>query len=289
MHGLVDHSGNLQARANYHWIPQDLPKEVDPEKAQEAPAVPAAIEQKPKLASTSKFQAQISTTPGQSVVQLEHDHQGPDFSLNFKAINPNPADIPASWGKNSSVTGIFSASYLQSISKTIAIGAEWQYQRPVPDSMETGINYSLRWAPEPKKLPLPPSFPEDLPVPFLQVNPSDPTEVFTNTFSPSSGIFQSTYWRKVNPRLEIASELQLLMTPGSSKQIGRRGGLASVGFKLETIYATIRGMVNSHGQVSTVLEEKIAPGLSLTLSAEIDYSAPVSDQGKVGFGFTLEA
>jgi hypothetical protein len=72
----------------------------------------------------------------------------------------------------------------------------------------------MRWAPKPEKLPLPPSFPEDLPVPFLQVNPEDPTQMLTATFTPSSGIVQSTYWRKINPRLELASELQLLLTPG---------------------------------------------------------------------------
>jgi mitochondrial import receptor subunit TOM40 len=198
-------------------------------------------------------------------------------------------DNPPSWSKSSAVTGIFSASYLQSISKAFAVGAELVHQRPFPDSMETTVNYTMRWAPPASKLEPPPSFPADLPVPFLHVNPSDPTEIFTSSFSPSSGVLQSTYWRKINPRFELATELQLLMTPGSEKQMGRRGGLASVGFKLETIYATIRGMVDTHGKVATVLEEKIAPGLALTLSGEMDYGMGGGGMGKVGFGFTLEA
>ena len=42
-------------------------------------------------------------------------------------------------------------------------------------------------------------------------------------------------------------------------------------------------------RISTVLEEKIAPGLSFQITGEMDYSKGQGGQGKVGVGFTLEA
>ena len=319
LHGMVDHAGNLQARANYSWYPanegaaaghevlgesatseivdsSDSVKGTSKEasvgdEATEKDLGAAAATFESKISSVSKMQAQIGKDLNQSVVSLEHDYQGPGFSLNFKAINANPFDRAGAKqpANSTSTTGIFSASYLQALTNNISIGAELVHQHPFPDTTENSINYSIRYAPAPAKLEPPPSFPADLPVPFLHVDPKDPTQIFTSTYSPNSGVLQSTYWRKINPRLEMASELQMLMTPASGSAQGRRGGLASVGFKLETIYATIRAMVDSHGRVSTVLEEKIAPGLSLLMSAEMDYGQPMGGIGKVGFGFTLEA
>lgn len=275
LHGLIDHDANLQARAHYNWLPQHLPEkpvaeEPTPENAEKAPETVMF-----SATSTSKMQAQIG---GQDVLQLEHDHQDTHFSLNFKAVNPDP-----------SMTGIYSASFLKSLTRSLSVGAEVVHQRPSPDMQDTSINYAVRWAPPPAKLSPPPSFPADLAVPFLHVNPRDPTQVLTSTWAPSSGVLQTTYWRRINPRLEVSSELQLLMTPAVEKALGRRGGLASIGFKLETIYATIRSMVDTHGRISTVLEEKIAPGLAFAISGEMDYSQGRGGQGKVGFGFTLEA
>ena len=295
MHGLVDNDGNLQARANYNWVPQQIPAPVqEDEDGVNVPQEPQPVETPAKgatIASTSKFQAQLSTQASQSMVQLEHDHQGPDYAINVKAINMNPVDRPPSYDlkKTTSTTGIFSISYLQSISKHITCGLELQLQKLSPDTEETSVNYCVRYAPTPVELPLPPSFPADLPVPFLHVNPKDPTSVLTATFTPSSGIIQSTFWRRINPRLELATELQMLATPTTQRGgPGRRGGLASVGFKLETIYANIRGMFDTHGRVSAIVEEKIAPGLSFSICAEMDYGAVKGGQGKIGFGFTLE-
>jgi hypothetical protein len=60
-------------------------------------------------------------------------------------------------------------------------------------------------------------------------------------------------------RMEVASEVQMLLTGGVE---GRREAVANVGFKLDTVYATIRGAVDTMGKVSAILEERMAPGLS---------------------------
>ena len=121
------------------------------------------------------------------------------------------------------------------------------------------------------------------------VNPSDPTQVFTTTITPAAGLIHSTFWQKVNPRLEVGAECQLLMTLGGKQGPGRRGGQASMGFKLDTVFATIRSMIDTGGRVCTCIEQKIAPGLAFSLSGELDYSQGRGGQGKIGFGFSLEA
>lgn len=283
MHGLIDHSGSLQARAQYNWIP--VPAQPTPENGEtshiEGASDPAAQQQapvQPRISSISKLQSQINSTMQQhNVFSLEHEHNGSDYSLSFKAVNMNPFDKPV--GKNfSSVTGIFSASYLQSITRSLAIGTEFIMQRQDPSASEKNQTYCIRWAPPPSPLPLPPSVPEGTPSPFMPVSPKDPTQVFTATWAPGSGLLHSTYWRRLNQRLEVVAELQMLLTGASrAGEPGRREGIpflpyfsliimnigiATVGFKLDTLFATIRTAIESSGKLSTVLEEKVTPNLS---------------------------
>ncbi|KAJ3044665.1 translocase of outer mitochondrial membrane [Rhizophlyctis rosea] len=124
--------------------------------------------------------------------------------------------------------------------------------------------------------------------PFPPVNPRDPTQVFTTTFAPASGLLHTTYWRRLNQRLEVCAELQALISKGGRMGDGRREGIATVGFKLDTIAATIRGQVDSQGRLSATVEERIAPGIALQLAGEIDYGKGGGGQGRVGAGFTLE-
>lgn len=44
-------------------------------------------------------------------------------------------------------------------------------------------------------------------------------------------------------------------------------GIATVGFKLDTVFATIRTALESTGRLATVLEEKITPNLSFQVRA----------------------
>ena len=119
----------------------------------------------------------------------------------------------------------------------------------------------------------------------MPVNPKDPSESFTVTVSPNTGLIHSSYWRKINQRVEIATEVQLLAEQGRS---GRREGIATLGWKFDTLFATIRSSIDTHGRISTVLEERIAPGIALQLSADMNYTKGIGGEGKVGIGFTME-
>ncbi|KAJ3417399.1 translocase of outer mitochondrial membrane [Chytridiales sp. JEL 0842] len=324
LHGQVDHDGNLQARANFFWKPPGklqlphlephahLDSQTDPNLPagvkEETPAAPAAANPNEPAAppvpppsirpsNSTKIQAQLSKTPGQSMIQFEQDMVGETMALNFKAMNPNPFDAPsrgfsaAKGGQSAptTLTGTFSAAYLQSITKSWALGGEMVVQRADADTAEQVLTLAARWSPPAEPLPSPSSLPAGMPSPYMPINPVDPTQVFTTSYSPSTGIIHSSYWRRLNQRLEVATEVQMLIVPGGPRTESRREGIATAGFKLDTIFATIRGALDTTGRVSAVVEERIAPGLSFQICGEIDYSKVPGGQGRVGLGFTLEA
>ena len=54
----------------------------------------------------------------------------------------------------------------------------------------------------------------------------------------------------------------MLIQPNPPKEYGRREAIASVGFKLDTVFATIRSCLETSGKLVTVLEEKVTPNIS---------------------------
>ena len=204
LHGSVDNSGTLQARANYNWIVGEG-------------------EKKPKTSSTSKMQAQLSGRPGMSAVHLEHEHIGLDYSVNVKAANANPFDLPNKQG-TPSLTGIFSLGLMQSLTSNLAVGLEHTLQRPYPNSSESSTAIGFRYA-NYGELPLPLSLPPGAQSPYMPINPEDPVELFSGTWTPSSSILHASYWRRLNQRFEVAADIQMLLTRTSSKELGRREGV----------------------------------------------------------------
>ncbi|KAJ3287789.1 translocase of outer mitochondrial membrane [Borealophlyctis nickersoniae] len=288
LHGQVDHEGSLQARAHYNW------KAGQPQQSQQsAEGQPPQMPDPSRLSSTTKLTTHLMTTSGHNMMQLEHDHQGADYTVNVKAVNPNPIDSAPSWApatkkNDASLTGIYQISYLQAVSRSLAVGGELVYQRPMPDVEEPGLTFAMRYAPPPSELPQPTTVPAGMQSPFPPVHPKDPTQVFTATLAPSSGLLHASYWRRLNQRLEVSAEAQLLASKASHMGEGRREGIATVAFKLDTISSTIRGQIDTQGRLGAVLEERIAPGISLQLAGEIDYAKGGGGQGRVGCGFTLE-
>jgi len=288
----IDTDGNLFARAHYNWkTPPPPPVFTDVYEQ-------AAYMALPKPQSTTKFVAQLSTDVANSVVTLEHDHVGKDYAVNVKLFNPNIVDKPPSYAepipdnkhlfgnsKNTSTTGIFIASFLKSINKNLTVGAEYLLQKQTPEMEESNISFVARYAgtfenhfarmrESVKAYPPRPNIPP--PPPFI------PRYVFTATYQPANAVVNASYYYKLNHRLEMATELQALLGP-------RKEAICTAGFKLDTHYATIRGIVDSNGKVGTVLEERLAPGFAFTLSGEMDYSKGQGGVGKLGFGFSLEA
>ncbi|TIA86643.1 hypothetical protein E3P99_03630 [Wallemia hederae] len=150
LQGAVDHTGTLTGRANQSF---------------------AGL-------GTGKLQAQLSEVPGQSMIQLEHDYQGLDYSINGKAMNPSLIDG----------TGIYIGSYLQSLTPNIALGFETLLQRPQPGISESLTSYLVRLSGTNKDW-----------LATAQINPS--------------GMLEATYHHKLSDKVDAAATLQVINRP----------------------------------------------------------------------------
>ena len=168
--------------------------------------------------------------PGHTMIQLEHDYSGQDFTLNGKAINPSPLDG----------SGIYVGSYLQSISKNLALGIETLYQRAALDQAEMSSSY------------------------LAKLTGSDGKWIATAQFQPI-GVLQATYWHKLSEKVEAAADLQVIAAPM------RRDAIATVGTKYDLRMSTFRAQLDSTGKVSALLEQRFAPSFAFTVAGEIDH------------------
>lgn len=192
-----------------------------------------------------RLQSQISNQPGQSMLQTEVDYLGTDYSLNAKVINPDVA----------SQTGIVTASYLQSLTKHLAVGAEVVGQRMNgKEPVETGFNVGAKY--------------------------STPKATITANLQQLAAL-QLSYFQKVSPNVELGSELQLLMVGAS-----RSDALCTVSAKFDYKQALVRTQVDSAGKVGLLYEEKIYPGFSLLMAGEIDHAKATS---RFGLGINMES
>ncbi|KAI0062260.1 hypothetical protein BV25DRAFT_1945387 [Artomyces pyxidatus] len=217
LQGNVDHDGNLSGRFNQGWSPTNV----------------------------TKMQMQLGTTPGHSMIQLEHDYQGADYSLNGKVINPSPTDG----------SGIYVGSYLQSVTRNLALGFETLHQRSTPELTETSTSYVAK----------------------LMGTNSD--WIATAHIQPI-GVLQATYWHKLSEKVEAAADLQLIAAPQ------RRDAIATLGAKYDLRMSTFRAQVDSTGKVSALLEQRFAPTFSFTVAGEIDH---FKNAAKVGVGVMIES
>ncbi|KAJ6502538.1 eukaryotic porin-domain-containing protein [Mycena sanguinolenta] len=217
LQGGVDHDGNVSGRFNYGWTP----------------------------GSVSKLQVQLSQQAGHNMIQLEHDYQGADFSLNAKSMNPSPIDG----------TGIYFGSYLQSLTKNLALGIESVFQRPTPEVSELSTSY------------------------LAKVTGTDKNWIATAQ-TQGLGVLQATYWQKLSEKVEVAAELQLIAMPN------RREAITTIGAKYDLRLATFRAQFDSTGKVSALLEQRFTPTFAFLISGEIDH---LKAGAKVGVGVMIES
>ncbi|KAJ6547576.1 eukaryotic porin-domain-containing protein [Mycena capillaripes] len=217
MQGGVDHDGNVSGRFNYGWTTNTV----------------------------TKLQAQLSSQVGHNMIQLEQDYQGLDFSLNAKAMNPSPTDG----------TGIYVGSYLQSITKNIALGIESIYQRPTPDVSEFSSAY------------------------LAKITGTDKNWIATAQ-TQGLGVLQATYWQKLSEKVEVAAELQLIALPN------RREAITTVGAKYDLRLATFRAQLDTTGKVSALLEQRFTPTFAFLISGEIDH---FKGSSRLGLGVMIES
>lgn len=171
------------------------------------------------------------------MLQLEQDYNGESFNLNLKSVNPSPTEA----------TGIFIASYLQSITPQLALGAEAVHQRPTPGQSDTTYSYVAKY--------------------------TGRDYIATATYQ-GFGALQAAYYLRYSDKVDFGTEIQLVNTEG------RRDAVATVGGKFEFRRSTFRGQVDTTGKVAAVLEEKIVPGFSFLVSGEMDH-------GKVSWRFSF--
>ncbi|KAF7793067.1 hypothetical protein EIP86_004173 [Pleurotus ostreatoroseus] len=221
LQGGMDHEGSLNARFNQGW----------------------------GRGHVSKFQGSFSSTPGHSMLQIEHDYQGRDYSVNLKAMNPSPVDL----------TGMYIGNILQSVTKHLALGVEGLYQRPQPDLSDLALSYLVKYT--------------------GGENPSLPW-IGTAQLSPTQGLLQTTYWQKLSEKLEVAADLQLI----ANSQ--RRDAIATLGARWDLRMATFRAQLDSTGKVSALLEQRFAPSFSFLVAGEIDH---FRNAAKVGVGVMIES
>ncbi|PJF17357.1 hypothetical protein PSACC_02797 [Paramicrosporidium saccamoebae] len=194
--------------------------------------------------ATLKAQAQLSKQPGQSMAQLETDLQGKDCSLNLKAINPDMAE---------GGSGIYTVSMLQSLTKHFSAGLEVIAQKATQaDPVDIGYNVAARYA-------------------------SNQWVAAVNVQQMVA--LQASYFYKVNERVELGTELQMLLFGP------RKDAVATMGAKFDYRQALIRTQIDSMGKVGLVYEERLFPGFSLILSGELDH---VRSTSRFGFGINLE-
>ena len=122
------------------------------------------------------------------MIQLEHDYQGLDYSVNAKAINPSPTDG----------TGVYVSTYLQSITQKLALGVESVYQHQSAQLTDFSMSYLAKYTGANKDW------------------------IATASVQPA-GILQATYWHKLSEKVEAAADLQLIAAPGRRDAIATLG------------------------------------------------------------------
>lgn len=230
--GSIDNQYNLNGRLNYSWAKECI----------------------------SKVTLQLSQS-SQSMVQLEQDFQGVDYSINLKALNPSVL--------NGELTGVIVGSLLQSVTQNLAIGLETVYSRINPsDPADAATSYVFRY--------------------------KSPNNWMCSGQLQSQGSIVGSYWRKVSDQLEAGIETQLQgsakpVSDGKGNIIGIQSlfeGLTTIGAKYEFRQSVFRGQVDSDGKVAAFLEKRILPTVSILFSGEIDHW---KEENRLGLGLQFEA
>lgn len=210
----MDNDFSLSARANYRWT----------------------------SGFVTKANVQLAPGGGQSMVQLEADYTGADFSANLKAMNPSVLEGP--------LTGMFVGDYLQAITPNLSLGIEAMMQRPAAEEGPTTmLAYAARY--------------------------KSKYWVASGQFL-SNGAISTSYWRRLSDRVEAGVDLNLQFAglSGAGGMMGQMGneGSATLGAKYEFRTAVFRGQVDSKGKVSCVLEKTVSQPVQLTFAGELDHA-----------------
>lgn len=222
----------------------------------------------------TKIQGQLSQTAGHSMLQLEHDHLGPHYSLNLKTINPSPTDL----------TGIHIVSFLHSVTPRLSAGFETVIQNPQPSIFATATSWLAKLTSLPDyssaaAAALTPAGSAPIPTPFV------PSWIATAQLQPSGNI-QATYFQKLAPKVDVALDFQTVLEPEGMMGPAKREAIATLGAKYEFRMSTLRAQLDSAGKVGMLLEQRFTPVFAFLVGGEIDH---VKNTSKIGLGIMIES
>ena len=197
------------------------------------------------------------------MVQWEHDILADHFTVNLKAINPDPA----------TGNGIYFASLLQSVAPRLALGTELIHQRG-PGQTASDYSYFAKLTSFPSlnvaANALTPGQPA-LPPPF---NPS-----WIGTLSVSAMRTQASYYHRLSDKVDVAADLTVENAPPTMMSAGGREATATLGAKYDFRLATFRAQMDSNWKVGMQLEQRWTPQFALTVGGEIDHAKNTSRFG----------
>lgn len=147
------------------------------------------------------------------------------------------------------LTGIFIASYLQSITPRVSLGAEGVWQRQAINARpETALSYCGRYKGD---------------------------DWIASAQYLAQGVMNASYWRQLTAQVAAGVDTQLQFSPGLGGNGGllssiRREGTTTVGAKYDFRASTFRAQVDSTGKIGCFLEKRVAPVVTMTFAGEID-------------------
>lgn len=185
---------------------------------------------------------QMQIAPGQSMIQIDQDYTGNDFSASVKSINPSMLD--------GGLTGIFIGSYLQSVTPGLALGMEAIYQRAALNAgPETVVSYVGKYRGQ---------------------------DWIASAQLQAQGAVSTSYWRRLTDKVEVGADLNLQFQPGVGGQslMGsglRKEGTATLGAKYEFRASSFKAQADSTGKLSALFEKRVLPFVQITFAGELDH------------------
>jgi mitochondrial import receptor subunit TOM40 len=211
----------------------------------------------------------------------------PSTSLNFKAVNPDFT--------SRSFNGILVGSVLQAITPRLSVGFESSWQKQAAPELGPGGGMGDPSATSTSLI--------------ARLVGADKTWKAAATIAPLSGFLTATYWKKLGEKIEAGVSLDLkaqsapvipqgggLIAAGGIQRV--REGTATLGLKYDFRASLLRAQIDSGGRVSTMLEKRISPQITLVFCGDMDHfkvnycnksANDVQGVAKVGLGITIEA
>ena len=188
--------------------------------------------------------SQVSIAPGQqSMLQLDADYAGQDFTASLKSINPSFLE--------GGLSGVYVGSYLQSITPGLALGIESVWQRmAMNQGPETVLSYCAKYKGQDW-------------IGTAQLN--------------GHGALSTSFWRRLNERVEAGVDLNLQFSPGlngGGAMMGagaKKEGIATIGAKYDFRMSTFRAQLDSTGKLGCLLEKRVLPPVQVAFAGEIDH------------------